>query len=135
MTDRPPSYPPPPDGYGQPPPGDFGQPPPGYFGQPPPGDHGYPVPSPLGEFDYSPPEITPVLRAGGTNKRAIRSLQWSVFGLITCGIMAIPGIISGFIALKQIKRTGEGGRGLAIAGIIVGAVILFMSPAIISLTL
>ncbi|MDT5221687.1 MAG: hypothetical protein QOF15_3792 [Mycobacterium sp.] len=33
----------------------------------------------------------------------------------------MAGIILGVIALKRIKQTGEGGRGWAIAGIIIGA--------------
>jgi peptidyl-prolyl cis-trans isomerase B (cyclophilin B) len=35
-------------------------------------------------------------------------------------LFSIVGVILGFIALSQIKRTGEQGRGLAIAAIIVG---------------
>ena len=35
-------------------------------------------------------------------------------------IPAIVGIILGIIALNQIKQTGQQGRGLAIAGIVVG---------------
>ena len=32
----------------------------------------------------------------------------------------MAGIVCGHIALSQIKRTGEGGRGLAIAALIIG---------------
>jgi hypothetical protein len=41
-----------------------------------------------------------------------------------CGIGSIAGIVMGIIALNQVKHTGEHGRGLAIAGIAVGAVTL-----------
>src|SRR5690606_16555720 len=34
----------------------------------------------------------------------------------------IVGIVLGHIALRQIRRTGEGGRGMALAGVIVGYV-------------
>jgi peptidyl-prolyl cis-trans isomerase B (cyclophilin B) len=34
--------------------------------------------------------------------------------------ISLGAIITGHIALSQIKRTGEGGRGLAIAGLVLG---------------
>lgn len=52
---------------------------------------------------------------------AIASLVSSLVGWI-CGIGPILGIVFGFVALNQIKQTGQGGRGLALAGIIVGGV-------------
>ena len=36
---------------------------------------------------------------------------------------SIAGIVMGIIALNQIKHSGQSGRGLAIAGIAVGAVV------------
>jgi uncharacterized membrane protein len=61
--------------------------------------------------------------SSSTNKLAIWSLLSSGIGIL-CGIGSIVGIVLGVIALNQIKRTNEGGRGLAIAGIAVGAVTL-----------
>jgi hypothetical protein len=55
---------------------------------------------------------------------AIASLVCSVVGAFLCGIGSIVGIVLGVIALNQIKQTGQGGRGMALAGIIVGAVAL-----------
>jgi len=52
--------------------------------------------------------------AVGTNGLAIASL---ITGLLGLNVLAI---IFGFIALSQIKKTGQGGRGMAIAGIIIG---------------
>ncbi|MET3567910.1 protein of unknown function [Leifsonia sp. 98AMF] len=46
----------------------------------------------------------------------------SIVAFILSFIVNIVGIILGFIALNQIKRTGEQGRGLAIAAIIIGFV-------------
>ena len=37
---------------------------------------------------------------------------------------AFGGVITGHIALGQIKRTGEGGKGMAIAGIAVGYAVI-----------
>lgn len=49
----------------------------------------------------------------GTNVLAIVSL-------IGAFVFALAGVICGHIALSQIKRTGESGRGLAIAGLVIG---------------
>ena len=46
----------------------------------------------------------------------------SVVALVLAFVVPIGGIICGHIALAQIKRTGEQGRGLALAGTIVGYV-------------
>jgi Domain of unknown function (DUF4190) len=100
-------YPPPPPGYG---------PPPGYA--PPPA--GYPAPD---YAAYGPP-------AQKTNPLAIGSLVASLVGFVPfCffGIGSLIGIVLGIVALNQIKQKGEGGRGLAIAGIIVGGVSLLAS--------
>ena len=57
-----------------------------------------------------------------TNTLAIVSLVASLSSLIL-GITSIVGIITGHIALGQIKRTGENGRGLALGGLITGYVL------------
>ncbi|MEY4000730.1 MAG: hypothetical protein RLZZ626_1085 [Actinomycetota bacterium] len=49
-----------------------------------------------------------------TNTLAIIALATSVFGI------SLAGIICGHIALSQIKRTGEQGQGMALAGVILG---------------
>lgn len=114
MSDQPPEYPPPPPPQ-QPPPGGYGYPPPppagGYGGYPPPapGGYGCPPPSP----GYSVPQ------AMGTNTMAIASLVASLVGLLCLGLGPLLGLIFGIIALNQIKQSGEGGRGMAIAGIVI----------------
>ena len=55
-----------------------------------------------------------------TNVLAIVSLVTSIVG------MSLVGVITGHIGLNQIKKTGEQGRGLAIAGLIVGYVALVL---------
>ncbi|OBK22565.1 hypothetical protein A5634_07235 [Mycobacterium asiaticum] len=52
---------------------------------------------------------------------AIASLVSSLLGWI-CGIGPILGVVFGIIALKQIKQTGQGGHGLALAGLIIGGI-------------
>lgn len=57
-----------------------------------------------------------------TNGLSIASLIASILGII--GVLpfvgSLAGAIMGHISLGQIKRTGEGGRGMALAGVIVG---------------
>lgn len=71
---------------------------------------GYNAPA-YGSGAYAQPQKTNVL--------AIVSLVTSILGWFV-GITLFAGIICGHIALSQIKKTKEGGRGLAIAGLIVG---------------
>jgi Domain of unknown function (DUF4190) len=96
-----PGYGPPP-GYGQQP--SYG-PPPGYGQQPPYG-------SPPG---YGPPPGYPPAYARPTNTLA-------VLALVMAFVFAPAGLILGIVARKQIRRTGEDGAGLALAGIICGGI-------------
>jgi hypothetical protein len=57
---------------------------------------------------------------------AIFSLVASVVGLL-CGVGSIIGIGLGVIAINQIKKTRQGGYGLAVAGIVVGVASLVIS--------
>lgn len=63
---------------------------------------------------YAAP-AAPVYTAPRTNTLAIVALIVSFF-------FSIVGVILGHIALSQIKKTHEGGRGLAIAALIIGYV-------------
>jgi Domain of unknown function (DUF4190) len=93
---------------------------------PPPGDpggtnYGY-APSPPAPGPYAP---YPVARP--TNTMAI-------VALVTSLIIAPLGIIFGHISLSQIKRSGEDGRGLAIAGTVIGYIgTLFAALSIVFL--
>ena len=99
----PPGYPPPPD---QPPPrGPYPPPPPhGAYPPPPPGAY-YPPPYyPPPQGPYAPP--TP-----GTNWWAVISLIFGVLG----GVLI--SVICGIVGLNRAKK-GQGGRGMAIAGLV-----------------
>ncbi|NGZ99818.1 DUF4190 domain-containing protein [Nocardioides sp. W3-2-3] len=64
---------------------------------------------------------------------AIASLVVSIVGLgLCCGGPSIVGAILGHVARKQIRERGEGGAGLALAGVIVGwiAFAIFVAVAI-----
>ena len=60
------------------------------------------------------------------NTMALVGFILSVSGVAT-GITVIPGIVLSHIGMSQIKRTGESGRGFALAGIIVGYGLLGLS--------
>ncbi|MFS8101329.1 DUF4190 domain-containing protein [Lentzea alba] len=92
------------DPYGQQP----GQP----YGQQP----GQPYGAPQYPYGY-PPQPKP-------QQNAILALVLSCVGFVTCGITAIVGVIFGHIAMGKIKRGEEDGRGLALAGLIVGYVVI-----------
>jgi len=88
-----------------------------------------PVPSPDGVTPPPPaaPAAQPVYPAygqpaapGGYYAPPTNTL--AILSLVLAFVISIGGIICGHIALSQIKRTGEGGRGLAIAGLIIGYV-------------
>ncbi|RXZ70001.1 DUF4190 domain-containing protein [Agromyces albus] len=67
---------------------------------------------------------------GKTNTLAIVSLVASLVGFAT-GIGFIAGIICGHISLGQIKKTGEQGRGLAVAGLIIGYIGIVLSIIVV----
>jgi hypothetical protein len=73
------------------------------------------------------PSYTPAPAAAKTNTVAIVAL---ILGIL----IPIGGIIAGAIALNQIKQTGENGRGLAIAGIVIGAVYIVVVLLIVIIT-
>jgi hypothetical protein len=61
----------------------------------------------------------PVPPAAGTNGMAIAGFVLGLLGLFV--ISAILGIVFGSVALSRIRRTYQQGKGLAIAGIVLGS--------------
>ena len=61
----------------------------------------------------------------------------AIVSLVSAFLVGLVGIICGAIALRQITRRNEGGRGLAIAGIIVGSlnVVCWIGVALIMVAL
>jgi hypothetical protein len=47
----------------------------------------------------------------------------AIVALVSAFFIPVAGIVCGHLALGQIKRTGENGRGLALAGLIIGYVL------------
>jgi uncharacterized membrane protein len=54
------------------------------------------------------------------NSLAVASLACGVAQWFTLGVTAIPAVVCGHMARRQIRRTGESGGGLAIAGLVLG---------------
>ncbi|HOC56666.1 MAG TPA: DUF4190 domain-containing protein [Verrucomicrobiota bacterium] len=101
---------------------------------------------PLGEF----PEFADALQATGgavsppppgrkptsaaappkASGMAVASLVLGGLGLVTCGITSLAGLVVGIIALARISKSNGrmGGRGLALAGTMVSAILLLLTP-------
>lgn len=78
------------------------------------------------------PAATLPAAAPTTNSLAIVAFVLSMFGFVS-GLGFIAGIICGHISLSQIKRSNESGRGLAIAAVVVGYAMLFVSIVMFAL--
>ncbi len=63
-----------------------------------------------------------------TNSLAVAALICGVAEFFTGGLTAIPAVVLGHMARGQIRRTGEQGSGLALAGLILGwlAIVVFV---------
>ncbi|BBZ29851.1 hypothetical protein MMAD_41460 [Mycolicibacterium madagascariense] len=106
-------------------------PPPGY------GSGGYPPPPPPPP-GYVPPSGQPAPYAGpyyygydpyhqappvGTNGKAIAALVCALIGPVAlCFLTSPAGLILGILAMRETKRTGQEGHGMALAGTIIGAI-------------
>src|SRR5215475_8775668 len=82
-----------------------------------------------GPPQYGPPsyQAAPYTSGAGwparrTNTLAIVALCCGIGQFIAGPFAGIPAIILGAVSLNQIQRTGEDGRGMAIAGVVIGIV-------------
>ena len=83
------------------------------------------------DFGTVPPSAP---RSGKTNTLAIVAVVCVVIGIVMsfcCGLFGIPvdlaALVCGGIALSQINRTRENGRGMAIAGLALGGLGIVLS--------
>jgi hypothetical protein len=106
-------------GGGYPPPPAY----PPFPGYPP--QYGSPAPDGYGYQGYQGYPGYPVAARPGVNVLAIISLVSSVSGLL-CSLGSLAGIITGAVAIAQVKRTGGKGFGLAVAGTAAGVAGLLM---------
>ncbi|PPF81290.1 hypothetical protein C5B96_10295 [Subtercola sp. Z020] len=89
---------------------------------PPPPSGDYPsTPEPKPDAAGTPAYSAPGYAASGSQTPASdRFNVLSIVSLVSAFFISLLAVITGHIALGQIKRTGEKGRGLAIAGLILG---------------
>jgi hypothetical protein len=104
-------------GYGQQPP--YGQ----QYGQPP-GQQGYGQQPPYGQQYGQQPYGQPAYgqHPGYPPAYGRPTSTLAILALVLAFVFAPAGLILGIVARKQIRRTGEQGDGLALAGIIVGGI-------------
>ena len=88
---------------------------------PPPGQPYYGPQPPYPAYQQPYPPYPPYAQAPPTNGLAIAALVCGVGGFVI-GVSFIPAIICGHLARAQIRRTGEQGGGMALAGLIIGYV-------------
>jgi hypothetical protein len=96
---------------------------------PPPPPYGYGAPPPMYSGGYDPYQTYP---ARQTNSLAVASLVTAITGVVLgiplavfCYIgwvIPVTAAVLGAVALNQIKLSGQQGRGMALAGVIIGSV-------------
>ena len=94
----------------------------------------YPPPGYAAPPSYFPPyDPYRPTRPLGTNGKAIASLITSIAGWLCCAPLGIVGLILGVNAMRETKRTGQEGWGIALAGTIIGG--LFTVALVVVLVL
>jgi hypothetical protein len=90
-----------------------------------------PAPQQAGQQPYGWPP--PPGRTAGTNGYAIAALICGLSPIIGIGLGfgSLLGLIFGIVAVRQIRRDGSGGRGMAITGIVLGALGLVVVALIV----
>ena len=83
----------------------------------------WPVPA------YQPPP------PGGTNSMAIASMVLGVAEFFTAGLTAIPAVVCGHIARRQMKETAQRGDGLATSGLVLGYMAIIFWSVLIAASL
>jgi hypothetical protein len=99
--------------------------PPPVYPPPYPGTSGYPGGYPGFSTGYPYP-VDPYRpqKPPGTNGKAIAALVTALAGLLFCGLPSIAGLILGIVAMRETRRSGQYGYGIALAGTIIGALVV-----------
>ena len=79
----------------------------------------------------STPQFQPPYQGYAQAPAPARTNSLAIAALISSFFISLLGVILGHIALSQIKTTGEGGRGLAIAALVIGYVSMALAVVII----
>jgi len=75
---------------------------------------------PQGPVPHSGPLLAVPQPAPRTNGKAVGSAVCGLLCLASFGLTGIPAVVLGHSARAEIRRTGEGGDGLALAGLVLG---------------
>lgn len=86
-------------------------------------------PPPYGEYSSPPTGYGAYGMHPGYPPR--RTNTMAIVSLVTAFLVAPLGIVFGHISLSQIKRSGEEGRGLAVAGLVVGYVLTALTIVVV----
>jgi Domain of unknown function (DUF1707)/Domain of unknown function (DUF4190) len=78
---------------------------------------------------YQPPP------ADGTNSMAIASVMLGVAEFFTGGLTAIPAVICGHVARRQMKLNGQRGDGLATSGLVLGYMAIIFWSVLVAASL
>ena len=88
----------------------------------------WPVPAwPVPAYQPPPPS--------GTNSLAIASMVLGVAEFFTGGLTAIPAVICGHVARRQMKQTAQRGDGLATSGLVLGYMAIIFWSVLIAASL
>jgi uncharacterized membrane protein len=89
---------------------------------------------PIGPLPFwqGPPVYQP---PAGTNSMAIASMVLGVAEFFTMGLTAIPAVVCGHIARRQMKMTSQRGEGLATSGLVLGYMAIIFWAVLIAATL
>lgn len=116
--------------------------------QPPLGQpYPYPGATPPPPNPYSPPSYPygappyPYVQAPPTNGLAISSLVIGIVAIVFCWVpifdvvLSVPAFILGILGVSKANQTGGSGKGLAISGIVLGAIATAVTLLVIVLYL
>ncbi|KAF4407843.1 MULTISPECIES: DUF1707 and DUF4190 domain-containing protein [Streptomyces] len=93
-----------------------------------------PVPQPVPQAQAVlpvPQTFMPAPLPPPTNGSATGALVCGILSPMTWGLTAVPAVILGHKARAEIRRTGESGEGLALAGLIIGWLSIAFGVAIV----
>jgi hypothetical protein len=81
-----------------------------------------PVPMPAAAVPAAAPvpPMIPFVPQPPTNGKALASLVLGALTLVTFGVTGVPAVILGHMGRAEIRRTGEGGDGMAVSGLTLG---------------
>ena len=81
------------------------------------------------------PACQPSAPASGTNSMAIAAMVLGVAEFFTAGLTAIPAVICGHIARRQMRQTAQRGDGLATGGLVLGYMAIIFWTVLIAASL